>query len=60
LALVAEVLGQVREYLKKKRLRPTSAQEARLAALVYDTCQADKTKPDQVLVDRLAWIARVP
>jgi hypothetical protein len=55
-ALLAEILTEIKKFIADKRLELSPQREARLVALVYDHCQADKVKPDRMLVERFLWI----
>jgi len=59
MALLAEILTEIQKFIAGKRLELSPQREARLVALVYDHCQADKVKPDRMLVERFLWITKV-
>ena len=58
-ALLAEILGEIKKFILEERLELSSKREARWVALVYDHCQEDKVKPDRLLVERHFWITIV-
>ena len=58
-ALLSEILTEIKKLIADKRLLLPAQREARLVALVYDHCQEDKVKPDRILVERFLWITRV-
>jgi transcriptional regulator with XRE-family HTH domain len=58
-ALLSEVLTELKNFIADKGLKLLPQREARLVALVYDHCQEDKVKPDRNLVERFLWITRV-
>jgi transcriptional regulator with XRE-family HTH domain len=58
-ALLSEVLTEIRNFITDKGLKLLPQREARLVVLVYDHCKADKVKPDRNLVERFQWITRV-
>jgi transcriptional regulator with XRE-family HTH domain len=58
-ALIAEILTEIKKFIADKRLKLSPQREARLVALVYDRCLEKKVKPDRILVDRCLWITRV-
>lgn len=51
-SLLTAVVKQVREVIKKRRLKMPSDQEARLIVRLYDDCRAQHLQPDPHLVDR--------
>ena len=57
--LLAEILAEIKNFIADKRLELAPQREACLIALVYDHCQADKVKPDRMLVERFLWITKV-
>ena len=58
-ALLAEILMEIKKFIADKRQELSPQREARLVALVYDHCQEDKVKPDRMLVERFLWITKV-
>jgi transcriptional regulator with XRE-family HTH domain len=58
-ALLAEILAEIKKFIAGERLELSPQREARWVALVYDHCQEDKVKPDRRLVDRFLWITKV-
>ena len=58
-ALLAEILTEIKKFIADKRLELSPQREARLVALVYDHCLEDKMKPDRMLVERFLWITKV-
>jgi transcriptional regulator with XRE-family HTH domain len=58
-ALLAEILAEIKEFITAEHLELSSKREARWVALVYDHCQEDKVKPDRMLVERFLWITKV-
>jgi transcriptional regulator with XRE-family HTH domain len=58
-ALLSEVLSEIKNFIAGKGLELLPQREARLVALVYDHCQKDRVKPDRNLVERFQWITRV-
>ena len=58
-ALLAEILMEIKRFIADKRLELSPQREARWVALVYDHCQEDKVKPDRMLVERFLWITKV-
>jgi transcriptional regulator with XRE-family HTH domain len=58
-ALLSEVLTEIKNFIADKGLKLLPQREARLVALVYDHCQKDKVKPDRNLAERFLWITRV-
>jgi len=58
-ALLAEILMEIKKFIADKRQELSPQREARLVALVYDRCQEDKVKPDRMLVERFLWITKV-
>jgi transcriptional regulator with XRE-family HTH domain len=58
-ALLADVLTEIRTFIVDKGLKLLPQREARLVALIYDRCREDKVKPDRILVERFLWIAEV-
>jgi len=58
-ALLSEILAEIKKVIADNRLLLSAQREARLVALVYDHCQEDKVKPDRILVERFLWITRV-
>jgi transcriptional regulator with XRE-family HTH domain len=58
-ALLAEILEEIKQFISDKRLELSPRLEARLVALAYDHCQEDKVKPNRMLVERFLWITKV-
>jgi transcriptional regulator with XRE-family HTH domain len=58
-ALLAEILAEIKKFIAEERLELSSKREARWVALVYDQCQDNKVKPDRMLVKRFLWITKV-
>jgi transcriptional regulator with XRE-family HTH domain len=58
-ALLAEVLTEIKKVISHRRLKLSPEREARLVALVFDHCLENKAKPDRTLVDRFLWITKV-
>jgi transcriptional regulator with XRE-family HTH domain len=58
-ALLADILTEIKNFIVDKRLKLLPQREARLVALIYDHCQEDRVKPDRILVERFLWITRV-
>jgi len=58
-ALLAEILTEIKKFMAEKHVKLSPQREARLVALVYDHCQEDKVKPDRMLVERCLWITKV-
>ncbi len=58
-ALLAEVLTEIKKLINHRRVKLSPQREARLVALVYDHCQENNVKPDRSLVDRFLWITKV-
>jgi transcriptional regulator with XRE-family HTH domain len=58
-ALLVEILSEIKKFILDERLELSSKREARWVALVYDHCQVDKVKPDRMLVERFLWITKV-
>jgi transcriptional regulator with XRE-family HTH domain len=58
-ALLAEVLTEIKKVISHRRLKLSPEREARLVALVYDHCQQNNVKPDRTLGDRFLWITKV-
>jgi len=58
-ALLAEVLTEIKKVISHRRLKLSPEREARLVALVYDHCLENNVKPDRTLVDKFLWITKV-
>jgi transcriptional regulator with XRE-family HTH domain len=58
-ALLAEILAEIKKFIADELLQLSSKREARWVALVYDHCHEDKVKPDRMLVERFLWITKV-
>lgn len=58
-ALLAEVLTEIKKLISHSRVKLSPEREARLIALVYDHCLENNVKPDRTLVDRFLWITKV-
>jgi len=58
-ALLAEVLTEIKKLINHRRVKLSPEREARLVALVYDHCLENKVKPDRTLVDKFLWITKV-
>jgi hypothetical protein len=58
-ALIAEILTEIKKVMGEKNEKLSPPREARLVALIYSHCQEGKKKPDCDLVDRCLWITRV-
>jgi transcriptional regulator with XRE-family HTH domain len=58
-ALLAEIIAEIKKFILDERLELSSKSEARWVALVYDHCQVDKLKPDRTLVQRFFWLTKV-
>jgi transcriptional regulator with XRE-family HTH domain len=58
-ALLSEILAEIKKFIADKSLTLSAQREARLVALVYDHCQEYEMKPDRNLVERFQWITRV-
>ena len=58
-ALLAEILTEIKKVIADQGLELSPQREARLVALIYDHCQEDAVKPDRILVERFLWITRV-
>jgi len=58
-AILVEILMEIKKFIADKCLELSPQREARLVALVYDHCLADKVKPDRMLVERFLWITKV-
>jgi transcriptional regulator with XRE-family HTH domain len=58
-ALLAEILTEIQELIADKCLQLSPQRQARLVAVVYDHCQADKVKPERMIVERFLWITKV-
>jgi transcriptional regulator with XRE-family HTH domain len=58
-ALLSEILAEIKKFIADKRLELSPQREARLVALVYDHYQEDKVKPNRILVERFLWITKV-
>jgi transcriptional regulator with XRE-family HTH domain len=58
-ALLAEILMEIKHLIADKRLELSPQRQARWVTLVYDHCQEDKVKPNRMLVQRFLWITKV-
>lgn len=58
-ALLSEILTEIKKLIADKRLLLPAQREALLVTLVYDHCQEDKVKPDRILVERFLWITMI-
>jgi transcriptional regulator with XRE-family HTH domain len=58
-ALLTDILTEIKNYIVDKSLKLLPQREARLVALIYDHCQEYKVNPDRGLVERFLWITRV-
>jgi transcriptional regulator with XRE-family HTH domain len=58
-ALLAEIMTEVKKLIAEKHMKLSPQQEARLVALVYSHCQEGKVKPNRDLVDRCLWITTI-
>jgi transcriptional regulator with XRE-family HTH domain len=58
-ALLSEVLTEIKKFIVDKGLKLLPQREARLVGLIYDQCQKDRVKPDRNLVERFLWITKV-
>jgi hypothetical protein len=58
-ALLADILTEIKNFIADKSLKLLPQREARLVALIYGHCQEDKVKPDRILVERFLGITRV-
>lgn len=52
-ALLTEVITNVKEVIKSRRLKLTATQEARLIVKVYDDCRAAHEHPSHIHVERI-------
>jgi transcriptional regulator with XRE-family HTH domain len=58
-ALLAEILTEIKKFMAEKDVKLSPQREARLVALIYSHCQEGKLNPDRDLVDRCLWITKV-
>jgi transcriptional regulator with XRE-family HTH domain len=58
-ALLADILMEIKKFIAERRFKFSPQREARLVALVYDRCQEDEVKPDRKLVEKCLWITEV-
>jgi transcriptional regulator with XRE-family HTH domain len=58
-ALLSEILAEIKKFMAEKHVKLSPQREARWVALVYDHCQEDKVKPNRMLVERFLWITKV-
>jgi transcriptional regulator with XRE-family HTH domain len=58
-ALLAEILKEIKKFMAEKDEKLSPQREARLVALIYSHCQEGNVKPDRILVEKFLWITKV-